>query len=352
MKKTISSLLLAMAALPMLAQQIATTKTTVDCGISSYEQAVTAEFQLENTGNKSLNINAVRVSCGCLAAEYPKTTIAAGEKFIVRLTYDGRQMGRYVKSAGIFSNATDEPFYVTMTGVVRSGVSDNSTTYPYKIGNLRVDKRDVEFDNVNKGDAPTAEIYIVNEGTESLTPNLMHMPSYITAIAMPETLRPGQRGRIMMTLNSELLRDYGLTQTTVYLANTLGDKTSEDNEINVSAVLLPDFSNITDNTRQYAPQMTLSQESIDVSFGNKKKISSKIVITNNGRTTLDISALQLFTRGLSVKLNKRIINPGEKATLKITAMRDELKQVRTKPRILMITNDPSRPKVVIDVNVK
>jgi hypothetical protein len=67
---------------------------------------------------------------------------------------------------------------------------------------------------------------------------------------------------------------------------------------------------------------------------------------------LDISSLQLFTRGLKVTLGKRRLAPGETTRLKITAYAGELKKVRTRPRVLMVTNDPRRPKVVITINSK
>jgi hypothetical protein len=33
-------------------------------------------------------------------------------------------------------------------------------------------------------------------------------------------------------------------------------------------------------------------------------------------------------------------------------MRDDLQKVRTRPRILMITNDPDKAKIVITINAK
>ncbi len=351
-KKTIFTLMLAMAVAPLSAQKIMITQSIVDCGISAYERPVTATFSLENKENTPLTIEKVRVSCGCLEADYPKSPIPSGGKFTLKVTYDGRQLGRYIKSVGIYTTGSDKPTYLTMTGVVRSDVADFAGTYPYKIGHLRVDKRDVEFDDVNRGDNPTAEIFVVNEGTESLTPNLMHMPPYLTAIATPETLRPGKSGKIVMTLNSERLRDYGLTQTSVYLANNLGDKTSSDNEINVSAILLHDFDKLTATTKVYSPKLHLSAKELNLDLNGKKKKSGKITITNNGRTDLDISSLQMFTRGMTVTLSKSKLAPGQKATLKITVMGDDIKKVRTKPRVLMITNDPDNSKVVINVNVK
>ncbi len=345
-------LLFSLLALNAAAQHISVDKPSIDCGISPYEMPVTATYDITNTGKKPLTIEKVRVSCGCIAADYPKEPIAPGKKATLKLTYDARQLGRFEKSAGIYTNASDKPLYLTMKGVVRSDIKDYSGIYPYKVGTMRSSMIDIEFDDVNKGDNPVKEIFLVNLGTESLTPNLLHMPPYLTALASPETLRPGQTGKLTVMLNSEKLRDYGLTQTTVYLAGKLGDKISPESEMTVSAVLLHGFDQITKATKQYAPKMVLSTKDISINFNGKKKKTEKITITNNGRTALKITSLQMFTQGLQIKLNKSELEPGEKATLKVTAMHDIIKKVRTKPRILMITNDPDNAKVIINVNAK
>ena len=38
--------------------------------------------------------------------------------------------------------------------------------------------------------------------------------------------------------------------------------------------------------------------------------------------------------------------------MKITGIADDLQKVRTKPRILMITNDPDHAKLIINIKVK
>ena len=60
----------------------------------------------------------------------------------------------------------------------------------------------------------------------------------------------------------------------------------------------------------------------------------------------------MFTSGLNVKLNKSKLQPGEQAKLKITAEAKTLRRARSKPRVLMITNDPMKSKIVININVK
>lgn len=96
--------------------------------------------------------------------------------------------------------------------------------------------------------------------------------------------------------------------------------------------------------------MTLSTTELNLGpFGNKKKLKGEVVIRNDGQSTLDIKSLQMFTAGLQVSLNKTKLAPGEEAKMKVTAEQRQLRNLRTKPRILMITNDPQSPKVVVHI---
>ena len=155
-----------------------------------------------------------------------------------------------------------------------------------------------------------------------------------------------------LVLDSRKLRDYGLTQTSVFLGMFPGDKVAANKEISVSAVLLPAFKELTDNDLAAAPQLRISHEQLDMDFRGKSKKSETITLENVGRTPLDISSLQMFTTGLKVKLSKSRLMPNEKATLKITGEAKLLKAARSKPRVIMITNDPMKPKVIININVK
>jgi hypothetical protein len=155
-----------------------------------------------------------------------------------------------------------------------------------------------------------------------------------------------------VTLNSELLNAFGLTQTTIYMAQNPGDKVSKSNDIVVSAVLLPSFAHLAESEKLRAPHLELSAEQLDFDFNGRQKMKGEIVLTNTGRTALNISSLQMFTVGLKVTLSKRELKPGESTKLKITGINKDLKKARSKPRVLMITNDPDKPKVVITINVK
>ena len=344
--------MLAAVSVDSAAQRITARHEVIECGNVLYEQPVTVRFSLRNKGN-DLQINDVRTSCGCAKAEYPKGLIAKGDSFAISMTYNARQLGHFEKEAAIYSNASDKPFYLKMRGVVVDKLVDFAGKYDFTIGSVRTDRNDIEFDDVNLGDRPVQKIHFVNSGSTDVSPTVMHLPDYLSATVSPTTVAPGRAGVVTLTLNSQKLRDYGLTQSSVYLGMFKGDNVSDDKEISVSAVLLPDFKNMSETQKLNSPVLRLSAETLNLgSFDDKDSKSGVITIENHGKSRLVISSMQMFTSGLRVRLNKSRLEPGESAKLKITAYRKQLKNARSKPRVLMITNDPERAKVVIKVNVK
>ena len=226
-------LLMLPALVPASAQKLNVEKTTIECGRTGYQQPVTATFEMQNKGHRRLVIQSIKPDCGCTAVDYPRE-VPAGQKFTVKMTYDARQLGHFYKMAAITCNGSKTPVWLTMRGVVVTDAQDFSGSYPFSMDGLMLDKDELEFDDVNRGDAPVQEIHIFNNGESTMTPSLMHLPPYLSAVVSPERLAPGHSGVITVMLNSALLRDYGLTQTNVYLAQQLGDKVSTDRASTVS----------------------------------------------------------------------------------------------------------------------
>ena len=334
------------------AQQITVASTTVNAGRTGYQQPITATFELKNKSRKKLLIESVKPDCGCTAVEFPKE-VGAGEKFNIKMTYDAKMLGHFHKMVAVTSNASTKPLFLTMKGVVLPEIVDYTGTYPLSLGDLLFDKNELEYDDVNKGDAPIQEIHVLNNGEEMMHPNIMHLPPYLTAKVTPEDLAPGKSGTISITLNSNKLRDFGLTQTSVYLAQRLGEKVSPENGIPVSVILLPHLQDYDDFSKQIAPHLQMSSTEVDFTdFGGKKKKTTEIILYNTGKTTLKISSMQLFTVGLKVTLDKQVLEPEETTTMRITGIAEDLRKLRSRPRILMITNDPDHAKVIITIRHK
>jgi len=348
MKKATLTALLCLAALTTSAQKLSINKATIDVGKTGFYVPVTATFELRNKSTRKLIINDLRTDCGCTTVDGPRT-VGAGDRFTISLTYDARLLGHFNKQVAIYSNATDEPVYLKMKGVVLEDVVDYSHRYPYDMGGLLTSVNNVEFDDVKKGEHPEIEINLMNNTETEMTPNLLHLPSYLHALAMPEKLEPNRSGKIILTLNSEDVHQYGLSQVSIYMAKKLGERISSETEIPVSVVLLPDMSSFEGINSEQAPSLELSAESLNLDAHHK---NGTIILTNNGKSTLRISSLQMFTGGVKVKLPKRELQPGESTKLRVSIIPKQIRKARSKPRILMITNDPNHAKVVITINVE
>lgn len=334
------------------AQDITTPNSTINCGEVLFKQPVRAEFEMKNSGSQPLVISNVRTDCGCTKVEYPQEAIAAGATFTVTATYDAKTMGHFQKRIGIYSNSSKEPMMLTLKGKVVETKSDDDVDYQFMLGNLKTDANNLEFDNVNRGDMPIQKIHIRNETDEVVEPQLMHMPDYLVGEVKPSHIAPGHSGEVTIQLDSYKLRNLGLTQTSIYLGMFPGDKVSAEKEITTSIILMPDFEILTEAQRANAPKLRLSKGSIEIgSFDGKDKKRDELTITNDGKSTLRIRSLQMLTAGLEVSLSKQSIEPGQSAKLKVTAIASMLKKARSKPRILIITNDPEQAKVMVNVQV-
>ena len=347
-------MLSALLALPASAQKITTQHEVVDCGQVVFSKPVTAEFVLKNDGRKPLVINNVLKSCGCTEVDYPKTGIAAGESFVIKAVYDAKQMGTFTKQVCLYTNADEEPFILSMRGKVVGSVVDFAGPYDEMLGAIKSDAQEVEFDDVNRGDRPVQRIHIFNPTDEVLEPVVMHLPDYLHAFVSPSKVAPRHSAEISFVLDSKKLRDLGLNQTSVYLGERPGDRIAPEKEIVVSAVLLPGFENMTPAKKALAPKIEMSATDLNLGrFNGKKKLKGEILITNKGKSELDIRSMQMFTMGLQVNLKKSKIQPGETVKMKVTAVAADLKKSRVRhPRILMITNDPDHAKVVVKINVQ
>jgi hypothetical protein len=260
-------------------------------------------------------------------------------------------LGRFEKSVGIYSNATPSLVYLKFTGEVVQEIKDYTKTHPFAIGNIRIDRDEFAFPDVYRGQQPTMTFSIANLSDRPYEPVLMHLPPYLKMEAEPKVLLKGKKGTVKLTLDASQLNDYGLTQTSVYLSRFAGDKVSEDNEIPVSAILLPDFSRMTAKDSLDAPAIRISETNIDLSVPliKKKKASYNILIANAGKTPLVISKLQVFNSSVGVSLKKTVLPPDGMTKLKVTIRKRDVGNKKHHLRILMITNDPLNPKVEINI---
>ena len=338
MKKTIVlfHILLVAACVSAVAQPRFTSNTEeYRFGQVEWKHPVTAQYDIMNTGDQPLILTEVEPDCACTATQWTRNPIAPGGKGTVSVTFDAEALGHFQKSVAVFTNAEPNLVYLYFGGEVVREIKDFTQTHPYRIGDIRLDCDAIEFPEVHRGEHPVLHVGVANQSSQAYEPVLMHLPPYLQAEVEPAVLQPGEKGIITLTLDTEKLIDLGLTQTSVYLSRFTGDKVDEENELPVSAVLLPDFSGLTQEEIDHAPSIRLSADKLDLSeiLAHKRKAKADIMVTNTGKSALHISQLQVFHPAVGVSLKKTLLQPGESSHL----------------RVLMITNDPSQPKVEINI---
>lgn len=311
----------------------------------------TVTFGFQNKGNEPFEILDVNTMCGCTKAEWTQGQILPGARGQITAEYDAKMLGTFYKELAVMTTIQVDPIYVSMEGRVVTKRLNYHGDFPFDLGNIRINTNYMEFDDVNRGDHPVAELQVFNQERTPYRPELMHLPSYLSMEAIPEVIAGGRTGRIRLTLNSEKLALLGLNQTRIFISRYMGDKVGEDNEIIVSSVLLPALQELSPEDLSRAPKMELSQQELTFELDGDKKQTERVTITNNGQNDLNIRTVQVFNQALSVSLDNRKVAPGKSTTMKVTLNPKYLKKAKNRPRVLLITDDPEHPKQIINVNL-
>ncbi|PID95474.1 MAG: hypothetical protein CSA94_01410 [Bacteroidetes bacterium] len=80
------------------------TKMDIDLGEVPQGVPATATYEFVNKGKTPIIITNVKTSCGCTTKEYTKEPIPAGQKGIVKATYNAKNLGKFTKTITVTVN--------------------------------------------------------------------------------------------------------------------------------------------------------------------------------------------------------------------------------------------------------
>lgn len=318
-----------------------------DVGVLAWHEPGEARFTVTNRGTEPFKITDVVEDCGCTTVQWTSEEIKPGYATTLVVRYDAELLGHFNKGIAVYTSINNRPTYLNIKGNVVLEKETYEGDFPYAIGDYALSTDNIEFDDVNRGDRPEKTLYIKNNGAKAGRPLLMHLPSYLRGRVVPEVIPAGRTGRIVLTLNSDALSNMGLTTTSIYLGRYEGDRVSANNEVNVTATLLPSVTAL-GNPSVAAPQADISTNLNLGSFGNKSQLKGILTLKNTGNAPLDIKTLQVYNPGIGVTLGKRTIASGKEAKIKVV-LSAASRKLRGTHRILLITNDPRQPKIIINV---
>ncbi len=75
-------------------------------------------FKFTNTGNEPLEITHAKGSCGCTVPEWPKQPIFPGESGEIKVKYDTKRIGKFMKRVTLTTNEDTKARVLTIKGEV------------------------------------------------------------------------------------------------------------------------------------------------------------------------------------------------------------------------------------------
>ena len=266
--------------------------------------SVSCVFSFVNTGDAPLIITRATASCGCTRPEFPMQPVAPGDSGQIKVTYN---------AVGL--KAVHVPFFEVYT---------NKT---------KVEKID-----------------IINNGKTPLTLEFDKVPRHLDVSVLPETLSPGQKGRILITYHADRAKDWGIRRDEFWVKLPSSDKPQPQNKITVSADIQEDYSGMTPDQIAKAPHLEIGNDLVD--FGTIKgnaAASKSVSLTNTGVSNLQIRKVNNESQVVSVSLPQMSIQSGKSIDMKITVRPSKSRSRLLNHRIFIITNDPARPTISLPV---
>lgn len=332
--------------------------TKFDLGNIGWHSQVVKTIKVTNSGKAPLTIADVETDCECTVANWSHDPIAPGSSSMLTITFDARTIGRFNRNVYITTNAIDKPEQeVKLTGRVTSEALGNPAEFPFKYDHVLLSSSQLDFGDVTAGDRTELTLKVMNNGKKDYAPEFMHLPHWLQFRAVPAVLQPGHVGHVVFTLDTNEVPSVGLVQENIYVARYAGDKVNKSKEMSVLATVLPNVAKSVASNEGAAESVgvpvAVIPEKVEMGkkFG-KKKTSGTLYLENKGDATLHVYTLDVNDiQGISVSLSDQDIEPGDKATLKVNAT-SNVGHSKQPPRIIIITNDPKRQKIIIDLTAE
>lgn len=328
-------------------------KTTHDFGSfqKPKEGVAKCEFTFTNTGDAPLVINKVIATCGCTTPKWTSEPVPAGGKGSIQVTYNTSTAGSFSKSINIYSNSKNGNVKLTITGKVEPYKEDVQETYPVVIsGGIRINKKQLNYQNLTHTESRTLMLDVYNDNTEPTELSFANIPKELTVTAVPEKINPKQRGSIILSYDGRKNKNWGRQKSTFHLIanNSLP---AEKNKITITANLVENLSKLSAEEKKKAPMLAFSTRNL---LFDKVKINSKhkerITLTNKGKETLIIHAINIDCENMEVKPEKMSIQPGKSIKVKLSYNPKKQEDI-TNQTIAFITNAPNATNGIVEIEV-
>ncbi len=322
--------------------------------IHEAEGKVSCAMPVINGGDEPLVIAAVRASCGCTATDFPRTPIAPGDTAFVTITYNpaGRP-GDFTKSVLIFTDVEPRRSQITITGTVIAAPESLDEHYPVAAGSLRLESANVPLGEVLRGKTRNAYIRGINASTDTIVVSVSGGGPAIDADAAPDTVPPAATVAVTVHYDAARAPLWGFHADSLHVSSVPlhGGAGTAAATVHVMAVVVEDFSKMTEQQRRSAPVATLSCDNRLNCGPLAAGVPStcRFTVKNTGHDRLSLRRLWSPSRAVTATADRSEVKRGKEATITVTVDPALVDAPLLNTTLTVITNDPEHPRQVVRV---
>lgn len=313
---------------------------------------VRKDFIAYNKGTAVLRIMGVKASCGCTTSQWPQSPISPGDSGIISIVYDPiMRPGYFYKPVLVESNdPLQNQSYVFIEGYVKARPKTNAELYPVESGVIRFEESHLTFGPRFVGEQLTDTFRMFNAGDYPVSQKKLRgklQKKYYSLKMHPETLLPGEAGKLSVLYKTAKRNDWGLLFDTLYFATT--DVLQPVKSVSVSLNIKMDYGSLSNEAWSVAPEIKLSSN--EYRFGSHKAgepLETQFVIRNSGKTDLEILKISAASPLISWVLSNATIKPGESAILIVKMNTSNLMGPQHKT-LTIISNAPATQQKMLSL---
>lgn len=309
-------------------------------------------FKGVNTGTDTLVVYDVRPNCGCVVTDsYSGREYAPGDSILIRVDYNASgRPGRFSKRIQVQSNATPSKQVLLISGTVVGSANTLSSRYPVEAGPLRMHASIASLGEIPKGNNAGGYVKCYNQSGDTIRPEVVDKPAYMSAIVEPKIVPPGEMFVVSLNLFSSRCPDWGLVTDTISIR--------PDTDSDMIAKYITTVT-IKDNFTHYTPEQLANAAHIQfnplfVDLGrfdpNEGSIKRTFTITNTGKS--DLMLRRVWTPDPAIVIDSKTarIKPGKTAEIGVTVDPSKLSNPELlNGRITLVCNDPDNPMAIMRV---
>jgi len=306
-------------------------------------------FEFTSKGSSPLILQRVITSCNCTSCDWPKQPLAPGESGKLKIKFDPKgRSGAFDLMITVYTNSETAVIVLRIKGVVKEHPKTLEEVYNRLMGDLRFRRALMSFGPIVVDEVKTDTLDFINVSNDPVKIGCnFNGLTHLTARVVPESVKPREKGLIIITYDAKKRNDWGFVIDRFFL--TQNEKQIPNGMISVSATIEENFSALTNEQKLNAPKIDLKENEYD--FGEIEEgqpVEKEFVFTNTGKSNLIIRKIKASCGCTTVDPSDKVIKPGQTSSFKATVKTSGFSE-RIAKTITIITNDPVTPTSIVRI---